>query len=156
MQISYLSGVNLARDFALMARLYSATGNLGDARRSEAIIRLCSRATEINPNYARAWALIAVAKVHLRFCGGEKGDNGLVAAERALALDANLVEAHAARAVVLTFKAEHDEAFREIEVALRPDPESFEMNTAAGRLSFTQRKFEDAWPAAGSADARLS
>ena len=47
----------------LMARQYSVTGNLGSARRNEAIIRLCRRATEIDPNYARPWALMARAQV---------------------------------------------------------------------------------------------
>ena len=46
----------------LMARQYSVTGNLGAARRGEAIIRLCRRAIELDPNYALAWALIAVTE----------------------------------------------------------------------------------------------
>src|SRR6266487_2871874 len=46
----------------LMARQYSVTGNIGNARRSEAIIRLCQRATEIDPDYAHAWALMANAQ----------------------------------------------------------------------------------------------
>ena len=45
----------------LMARQYSVSGNTGAARRSEAVIRLCRRATEIDPNYARPWALMAGA-----------------------------------------------------------------------------------------------
>ena len=85
-----------------MARQYNVTGNIGNARRSEAIIRLCRRAIEIDPNYARAWALMAIAQINLRFLFGEEGDDGLAAAERALALDPNLAEAHAAKAQVLT------------------------------------------------------
>src|SRR5205814_2724385 len=82
----------------LMARQYSITGNFGSARRSEAIIRLCRRAIEIDPNYARPWALMASAQIRLRFFFGREGDNGLAAAERALELDGNLAEAHAAKA----------------------------------------------------------
>src|SRR5262249_49923908 len=48
-----------AYNLFLMARQLSTGGNYGNARRSEAIIRLCQRAVEIDPNYARAWALIA-------------------------------------------------------------------------------------------------
>jgi adenylate cyclase len=45
----------------LMARQYMTTGNTGDARRIESIVRLCQRATEIDPNYAAPWAMLAVA-----------------------------------------------------------------------------------------------
>ena len=59
----------------LMARQYSVTGNIGDARRSEAMIRLCQRATEIDPNYARPWALMAGAsyRERPRLCSGLRG-----------------------------------------------------------------------------------
>jgi adenylate cyclase len=133
-----------AYNLFLMARQYSVTGNLGDARRSEAIIRICRRATELDPNYARAWAQVAVTLVNLRFYVGVEGDDGLATAERALSLDENLAEAHAAKADVLTFKAEYDEALAEIEKALRLDPESYEVNRAAGRLFYSMRRIEDA------------
>ena len=48
-----------AYNLFLMARQYYVTGNWGDARREEAIIRLCSRAAEIDPGYARVWSLMA-------------------------------------------------------------------------------------------------
>jgi adenylate cyclase len=128
----------------LMARQYSVTGNLGAARRSEAIIRLCRRATELDPNYARPWALLAGAQMNLRFHVGREGDDGLAAAERALSLDGNLAEAHAAKARVLTQNARFDEALHEIEIALRLDAESYEVNGAAGRWHYFMRRFADA------------
>ena len=130
----------------LMARQYSVTGNVGDARRSEAIIRLCRRATEIDPDYARPWALMAGAQGTLRFHHAREGDGGLAAAERAIALDGNLAEAHAARARVLTRDARHDEALNEIETALRLDPESYEVNAAAAGLYYNLRRFGEAIP----------
>src|SRR6185312_1613726 len=63
----------------LMARQYSVSGNTGAARRCEAIIRLCRRATEIDPTYARAWALIAGAEADLRIYVGRENDGGLAA-----------------------------------------------------------------------------
>src|SRR6185312_11826438 len=78
----------------LMARQYSITGNFGNPRRTEAIIRLCRRAIEIDPGYARPWALMAGAQVSLRFFFGRAGDDGLAAAERAIELDGKLAEAH--------------------------------------------------------------
>ena len=40
----------------LMARQYNATGN---SRHRDITVRLCQRAVEIDPDYARAWALLA-------------------------------------------------------------------------------------------------
>ncbi len=128
----------------LMARQYSITGNFGSLRRNEAIIRLCRRAIELDPNYARAWAMMAAAQVTLRFFLGREGDDGLAAAERALALDDNLAEAHSAKARVLAQNNRIDEAMREIDVALRLDPESYEVNGAAGRMNYMRRNFDKA------------
>ena len=51
-----------AYNLYLMARQNYVIGSEGDAKRAEAMVRLCSRATEIDPNYARAWALMALGK----------------------------------------------------------------------------------------------
>ena len=133
-----------AYNLYLMARQFSVTGNYGNARRCDAIIRLCRSATEIDPDYATAWALMAVAQAALKFYFSGSGDGGLAAAERALSLDANLAEAHAAKARVLTSDGAYAEALSEIETALRLDPESFEVNTAAARFYFTQRRNAEA------------
>jgi adenylate cyclase len=126
----------------LMARQYSVTGNLGSARRNEAIIRLCRRATEIDPHYARPWALMAGAQMSLRFHLGREGDDGHAAAERALSLDANLAEAHSAKARMLMHDGHLDEALRECEIALRLDPESYDVNSAAARWNYLSRHFD--------------
>src|SRR6476646_6708290 len=82
-----------AYNLYLLARQSYATGFEGDGRRNEAIIRLCQRAVEIDPNYAEAWALIAMAEMLLRSTLGQGGgDGGLAAAERALELNADLAE----------------------------------------------------------------
>ncbi|HTP98662.1 MAG TPA: adenylate/guanylate cyclase domain-containing protein [Casimicrobiaceae bacterium] len=128
----------------LMARQYSLTGNLGSARRNEAIIRLCCRATDLDPRYARPWALMAAAQLSLRFHLGREGDDGMAAAERAVALDPNLAEAHSAMARALMPKGRYEEALREIEIALRLDSESYDANSAAGRWSYLNRRFDDA------------
>ena len=130
----------------LMARQYSVTGNAGAARGNEAIIRLCRRATEIDPNYARPWALMAGAQGRLRFLLGREGDGGLAAAECALSLDPDLAEAHAAKARVLTADVRTDEAQREVDVALRLDPESYEVNAAAASWYYSMRRFAEAIP----------
>jgi adenylate cyclase len=128
-----------AYNLYLMARQYSVTASLGDARTAEAIMRLCRRALEIDPNYARAWALIATMQINLRFYMGTQGDDGLAAAERAIALDPSLAEAHAAKGVVLTFAGDSEGARSAIAMALKLDPESYEVNRAAGRFYYSQR-----------------
>ena len=133
-----------AYNLYLMARQYSVIASLGDTRMAESILRLCRRAIELDPNYARAWALIAVTQVNQRFYMGMAGENGLEAAERALALDPNLAEAHAAKGVVLTFSSDHAAAKSEIDKALALDPESYEAAKAAGRLAYTMRNVDAA------------
>jgi adenylate cyclase len=128
----------------LMARQFSVTVNQGDARRSEAIVRICRRATEIDPGYARAWALMAGAEGSLRFFHQRENDGGMAAADRAVALDPDLAEGHAARAQVLFRNGRNDEAVAEIATALRLDPESYEVNAAGGRGFLKLRRYADA------------
>ena len=133
-----------AYNLYLMARQSYVTGHEADARCVGAIIRLCSRAIEIDPGYARAWALMAIAHMNMRFVLGKTGDDGLAHAERALALDANLAEAHAVKARILAQLGRHDEAAAEIDVALRLDSGSYEVNRGAAYLRFRQERLEEA------------
>jgi adenylate cyclase len=133
-----------AYNLYLMARQSYVTTHEADARRTETIIRLCGRAIEIDPAYSRAWALMAIGQMNLRFVSGKKGEDGLATAERALALDANLAEAHAIKARILSQHGRHAEAASEIDVALRLDPESYEVNRAAAYLRFRQQRLEEA------------
>ena len=133
-----------AYNLYLMARQSYATGFEGDGRVNEAIIRLCRRAVEIDPNYAEAWALIAMAEMLLRSTFDRGGDGGLAAAERALELNADLAEAHAVKARILSEEKRHDEASREIETALRLDSESHPVNKVAALLKFQQQRLEEA------------
>src|SRR5205085_510680 len=132
-----------AYNLYLMARESYATGFEGDGRRNETIIRLCRRAVEIDPNYAEAWALIAMAEMLLRSSSSGGGDGGLAAAERALELNADLAEAHAMKARILSEERRHDEASREIETALRLDPESHQVNKCAALLRFRQQQLDE-------------
>jgi adenylate cyclase len=131
-----------AYDLYLIARQTYAGGAEFDTRRNEAVIRLCRRATEIDPEYAQAWALMALGQ--LRISEGRTGDTGFSAAERALALDPNLAEAHAVRARILAESDKHDDAQAELATALRLAPESYDVNRAAGYLAFRQQRRDDA------------
>ncbi|HEY5288727.1 MAG TPA: TIR domain-containing protein, partial [Caulobacteraceae bacterium] len=133
-----------AYNLYLMARQQYVTGNQGDERREEAIIRLTRRATQIDPDYARAWSLMALAQTSLRFRYGREGDDGLAAAERALELDPELAEPHTVKARHLREQGLDEAARAEVDVALGLDPESFEVNLSAGYVNFRQHRFEDA------------
>jgi adenylate cyclase len=133
-----------AYNLYLMGRQLYVSGPEGNARRASAIVRLCRRATEIDPSYSRAWALLAHAQMILRQTLGQKGDDGLAAAERALALDPNLPEAHAVKARILADSGRHDEASAEIDIALGQDAESYEVIRSAAYLSYRRQRLEDA------------
>jgi adenylate cyclase len=135
-----------AYNLYLMARQAYVTGYDADPRRGQAIVRLGRRATEIDPGYSQAWALLAIGQMILRFdvSTGRESDDGLDSAERALALDVSLPEAHAVKAKILAEYGRHDEAAAEINVALRLSPESYEVNRAAAYLRFRQQRVGEA------------
>jgi adenylate cyclase len=133
-----------AYNLYLMARQHSLASSEADTRRNETIARLCRRAVEIDPGYALAWALLAHAQTLLFFSDGKGSDDGLAAAEHALALDPNLANAHAVRARHFANHGRSDDASSEIMLALALDADSFEVNSAAAALSFRQRRLEDA------------
>ncbi|MGH8156151.1 MAG: TIR domain-containing protein [Rhodanobacteraceae bacterium] len=131
-----------AHDLYLMARQIYVTSR-EDERASQAIVRTCTRATEIDPKYAQAWALMAMAYRNLRELGVQS-DDGMDATERALALDSDLAEAHAVKAYILQMKGAMDEAEAEVAIALKLDPESYEANRTAGRLNYQLHRFDEA------------
>ena len=134
-----------AYNLYLMARQQWTEGCLGDIRRQETIVRICNQALSFDPDYAQAWALMALAQSQLRFWHGMNVDPE-PAAERALAINPNLAEAHCVKAHLFEEQGEKDQATREIETAVRLDPESWEVNREAARLLFRQRRISDAIP----------
>ncbi|MGN6790035.1 MAG: TIR domain-containing protein [Rhodanobacteraceae bacterium] len=131
-----------AHDLYLMAR-QTYVNNQEDLRSAQAIVRLCTRATEIDPKYALAWALMAMGYRSLREWGVQS-DDGMTAAERALALDPDLAEAHAVKGYILLMRDDTDAAALEIDIALKLDPESYEANRSAGRLNYLLHHYETA------------
>ncbi|HEX5961879.1 MAG TPA: TIR domain-containing protein [Rhodanobacteraceae bacterium] len=131
-----------AHDLYLMARqIYVTTQE--DERASQAIIRACQRATEIDPRYAQAWALLAWGQRNLNELNAQP-DDGMVAVDRALALNPELAEAHAVKADILCGQGAMDAAVAEAATALKVDPESYEANRVAGRIAYLQHRFKDA------------
>jgi adenylate cyclase len=128
-----------AYNFYLLARQYWVTGNHGDARREERVMRICSRAVEIDPYYAQAWALLAIAQSSLRYGFGQEVDDGYAAAHTALAIDPSIAEAHLPMLKRLLERGQFDAAARELEAAIRLGPDSWEVNKEAGRFYLNKR-----------------
>ena len=134
-----------AYNLYLMARQQWISGNDGDSRRDEAVVRICRQVVAVDPSYAKAWALMALAQAELRFRHDKQADP-LPAAEKALELDPNLAEAYCVKARYLAERGLRDEADGEIAIALRLDPDSWEVNKEAAILTFRQGRFNDAIP----------
>jgi adenylate cyclase len=128
-----------AYNLYLLARQYWITGNHGDMRREERVMRICGKAVEIDPYYAQAWALLALAQSSLRYGFGQQVDDGYVAAHTALAIDPNIAEAHLPMIKRLQERQQFDAAAAEMEAAIRLGPESWEVNKEAGRYYLMKR-----------------
>ena len=135
-----------AYNLYLLARQYWITGDFGDRRREERVIRICRRAIEMDSNYAQAWALMALAQANLfyAYAANEGLDDGAAAAARALELDPDIAEARLPIAWCLRAEGNVAEADAEIGRALELAPESWEVNKEAARLFYRQRKIDRA------------
>ena len=132
-----------AHDLYLMAREMYVAAQEADERNARSIVRICERATQIDPDYAQAWALMAVGyRILLRL--GVKAGDGMTAVERALTLNPDLAEAHAVKAQVLQQHNDLQAASEEVAAALALDPDSYEVNRSAGRLNYQLKKFNEA------------
>ena len=134
-----------AYNLYLMARQQWISGTVGNPRREEAIIRLCRQATLLDPEYAQAWALMAIAQLELRFVHG-RDENALAAAERALEINPALPEAHCIKARYLEEEGKADEAERQIRTALKLGPDSWEVNREVARMLFRHGRIAEAIP----------
>ena len=129
-----------AYNLYLMARRFSAGAQV---KRCDLVVRLCQGAVNLDPSYARAWAQIAAAKA-LKASYSDSTDRGWVEAERAVALDPDLAEAHAAKGRLLVDEGRYEEAAPEVEMALRLDPNASDAHAAAGALAVATRRYKDA------------
>jgi adenylate cyclase len=133
-----------AHNLYLMARQTYIISQEYEIRSAEAIVRLAKRATEIDPAYAQAWALMAMGYVKLRLVKGSGTGEGMEAAERALTLDPTLAEARAVKAQILLQDGDAEAAASEVAIALEQDPESYEVNRSAGNLNYQLKRYEAA------------
>lgn len=106
-----------------------------------------SKAIEIDPNYARAYAGIADCSAFLYFYW-ESSRTNLEQADqssrKALEIDPDLAEAHASRGLTASMKKEYEEAEREFRTAMRLGPRLFEPYYYFARNCYAQGRLEDA------------
>jgi adenylate cyclase len=133
-----------AYNLYLLARQYWVSGNHGDPRREERVMRICSRAVEIDPYYAQAWALLAIAQSNLRYGFSYQVDDGVVAANAALAIDPNIAEARCAMARRLEEQGRKDEALAELHKGLELNPDSWELNKALANFHMARGDIAEA------------
>jgi serine/threonine protein kinase/Flp pilus assembly protein TadD len=109
--------------------------------------QMFTRAIETDPHYARAYAGIAdcCSFLYMYFESTEANlREAEAASRRALELDPDLAEAHAARGLAVSLNKRYDEAAREFETAIRLNPRLFEAYYFYGRALHGQGKMEAA------------
>jgi len=135
-----------AYNLYLLARQHWISGNKGDRRRDDVVVRICRQAVAIDPAYARAWALMALAQTERRFWHGIEEENSLPAAEKAIDLDPNIAEAYCVRARYLQTDGLIGKANEALLTAIRLDPENWEVNKEVAFLTFRQGRYAEAIP----------
>lgn len=109
--------------------------------------QMFTRAIEIDPFYARAYAGVADCYSYL-YMYWDDSEANLQAAEdasrKALLLDPALAEAHVSRGLALSLKKRFDESELEFQSAIRLDPKLFEAYYFYGRTCLQNGKPEDA------------
>ena len=109
--------------------------------------QMFTRATQIDPNYALAYAGIADSCSWLHMYWESTEENLRKAEEasrKALALDPDLAEAHVAHGLAVSLSKRYDEAEKEFETAIRLNPRLFEAHFFYARTCFAQGKLEKA------------
>jgi len=108
--------------------------------------QMFTRAIEIDPSYARAYAGVADSYSYL-YMYWDASESNLAAADdasrKALLLDPGLAEAHVSRGLAISLSKRYDEAELEFQTAIRLDPQLFEAYYFYARACFQQGKMEE-------------
>ena len=109
--------------------------------------QLFTRAIELDPGYARAFAGVADCYSYL-YMYWEASEENLKAADdasqKALLLDPDLAEAHVSRGLAISLSKRYEESENEFEMALQLDPKLYEAYYFYARACFQQGKLERA------------
>ena len=122
----------------------------GDKESLQRSVSYYEQAVQLDPNYARAWAGLADARASQAGPGYIPLDQGyrsaLEAAQRSLALDANLADAHAALASIKwVYEWDWASADASFQRALALEPGNARALDGAAQLARTLGRFEEAF-----------
>lgn len=134
-----------AYELFLMARKFERSGS---ERMKPLIVRICQRVVELDPGFAPAWALMAIAEAEMaqRMVAGASAARAREAAENGLAIDDSIAETNTAMAEAIGRGGLMDFAAGQpfLDKALALDPESYDANLMAGYYSIQQAQWTDA------------
>ncbi|WP_052633582.1 TIR domain-containing protein [Pseudoxanthomonas suwonensis] len=125
----------------LMARQFWLKDN---ERNNEIVIRICRHVVELDPNYAQAWATMALAQWNLFWQADLAYEDLEYPANQALALGPHLADSHAARAAVLRSVGNFKEALAAARRAIELEPTSYVANRLAGLSCMGLRLYDEA------------
>jgi adenylate cyclase len=111
------------------------------------VVRICERVTELDPDFAAAFATMAFAEGDMIQRGhlSQRGDGGREAARRAVALNPDLAEAHAAVGeIFVRIDLDFAAARPHVERALAIDPNCYEANLLMGYIETGGRRYAEA------------
>ena len=135
-----------AYDLYLMARRRYVAGDQGDPDWGPTIIRLAGRATEIDPDYAHGWVLLALGHAAAGWMLGWDSARGLEPVERGIALRPELAEAYAVKARILSDTGHYDRAIEQLDIAFRLGPDSWLVNYCAAVVRLNAGRHDEAVP----------
>jgi len=120
----------------------------GSGRNGKLVWRIAQRAVELDPGFARAWAMLSQSEGGMAQTGtpGCSYDQAQEWAEKAVELGPEIAECHAAVASNLYRRgaAENDNVRKYAERAVELDPNCFEAYYVLGNLELRERKYADA------------
>ena len=134
-----------AYELFLVARGFQRKGS---ERLKSVIVRICRRVVELDPGFAKGWALLSIAESELAQRGveGFSKDSARTAAERAIEADPSAADGHAALAEALVRGSMvFDQAVADaLGTAFRLDPNCYDAHLVAGSVGIVQRDYEKA------------
>src|SRR6267143_3199624 len=113
----------------------------------EYAVQMYEKAIEADPDYARAYAGVAIASSLLDIYFDPRSVNSIqadLASQKALQLAPDLAEAHLARAFALRIAENLAEAEKEFEKAIRLDPKLYDAFYFYGRALMYQKRYPEA------------
>jgi adenylate cyclase len=133
-----------AYELYLMARGFQRKGS---ERLKPVILRICRRVVELDPGFARGWALMSFAEAELSQRGveGYTIAGARASAERAIAADPSVAEGYAALAEsMVRGLLDQDPVGDVLRRAFELDPNCYEAHTIAGAVAIGQRDYRTA------------